>query len=253
MQAKQGKPAERPFGAIRISSPWEKLFLNPTHLQRMPLDSNDVDLRVIIGPRAKKPLKVDIPILISGMSFGSALSKEVKVSLAQAATRMGTATNSGETGLLPEEREAASKFIGQFNRGGWMNTPELLQQLDAVEIQLGQGAQGSSPRRTQSNQIGEDMRAVLRLEDGEDAVIHSRLPGVNSPKDFVALVKAIKDCTEGVPVGLKFAATHYMERELAIALEAGVDYIVVDGAEAGSHAAEAILADDLGLPTCRLW
>ena len=50
-------------------------------------------------------------------------------------------------------------------------------------------------------------------------------------------------------MGLKFAATHYMERELAIALEAGVDYIVVDGAEAGSHAAEAILADDLGLPT----
>lgn len=250
LRAKHGQAAERPFGSIRIASPWEKLFLNPTHLYRMPLETKQqVDLKVTIGPRTSKPLVVDIPILISGMSFGSALSKEVKVALAKAATLVGTATNSGEAGLLKEEREAAEKFIGQFNRGGWMNKPELLRQLDAVEIQLGQGAQAASPQRTRTEVIGEDFREIFGLGPGEDAVIHSRLPNVNSPEEFIQTVHQIRDWTDGVPVGLKIAATHYIEKELEIALEADIDYIVVDGAEAGSHAAAATLADDLGLPT----
>lgn len=250
LRAKHGQAAERPFGSIRIASPWEKLFLNPTHLYRMPLETKQqVDLKVTIGPRTSKPLVVDIPILISGMSFGSALSKEVKVALAKAATLVGTATNSGEAGLLKEEREAAEKFIGQFNRGGWMNKPELLRQLDAVEIQLGQGAQAASPQRTRTEVIGEDFREIFGLGPGEDAVIHSRLPNVNSPEEFIQTVHQIRDWTDGVPVGLKIAATHYIEKELEFALEADIDYIVVDGAEAGSHAAAATLADDLGLPT----
>lgn len=250
LRAKHGQAAERPFGSIRIASPWEKLFLNPTHLYRMPLETKQqVDLKVTIGPRTSKPLVVDIPILISGMSFGSALSKEVKVALAKAATLVGTATNSGEAGLLKEEKEAAEKFIGQFNRGGWMNKPELLRQLDAVEIQLGQGAQAASPQRTRTEVIGEDFREIFGLGPGEDAVIHSRLPNVNSPEEFIQTVHQIRDWTDGVPVGLKIAATHYIEKELEFALEADIDYIVVDGAEAGSHAAAATLADDLGLPT----
>lgn len=53
----------------------------------------------------------------------------------------------------------------------------------------------------------------------------------------------------GVPVGLKFAATHYLEKELDIAVEAGVDYIVIDGSEAGTHGGPTILQDDVGLPT----
>lgn len=250
LRAKHGTSAERPFGSVRIASPWEKLFLNPTHLQRFPLDTKQsVDMKVTIGPRTKRPLVVDIPILITGMSFGSALSKEVKVALAKAASMVGTATNSGEAGLLKEEREAASKFLGQFNRGGWMNKPELSRQLDAVEIQLGQGAQAASPQRTKAKVIGEDFRTVFGLSPNEDAVIHSRLPNVNSPEDFIRTVQQIRDWTDGVPVGLKFAATHYMERELEIAMEADIDYIVVDGAEAGSHAAAATMADDMGLPT----
>ncbi|MDD4168797.1 MAG: FMN-binding glutamate synthase family protein [Desulfotomaculaceae bacterium] len=249
MRAESGKPIERPLGSPVVLSPWEKLLFNPVHLFRMPTqDGVQIQTGVTIGPEAQKPLHLEIPVLISGMSYGGALSLKAKIALARGASMAGTATNSGEAALIEEERKEAKYFIGQYNRGGWMNTPEQLSRLDAIEIQLGQGAQASAPMGTESHQIGPDFRKAMRLKPGENAVIHSRLTDVNSARDFIRLVERLRK-EYGVPVGLKFAATHYLEKELDIAVEAGVDYIVVDGAEAGTHGGPAILQDDVGLPT----
>lgn len=139
-------------------------------------------------------------------------------------------------------------MIGQYNRGGWLNTPDKYKRLDAIEIQLGQGAQGSTNQRTTARNIGEDYREVFELAKEQDAVIHSRLEGVNTKEDFISLVRELKTET-GVPVGLKIAATHYLEKEIQIALEAECDFITVDGAEGGTHGGAPILEDDVGLPT----
>jgi glutamate synthase domain-containing protein 2 len=245
----KGLPPGRPLGSHLHSSPWEKLFFNPVHLHRFPTPENvAIDTAVTIGKRARKPLHISIPIMIAAMSFGGALSKKAKIALAKAASKAGTATNTGEAGLMKEEREAATLLIGQYNRGGWLNTPEKYSRLDAIEIQLGQGAQGSSPQRTAAKNIGDEFRKVFEIPEGKEALIHSRLPGVDTKEEFIALVRRLREET-GVPVGLKIAATHYLERELDIALEAGVDFITVDGAEGGTHAASPTLEDDLGLPT----
>jgi methylamine---glutamate N-methyltransferase subunit C len=249
MRANQGTPISRPLGTPVPMSPWEKILFNPVHLFRFPTPENvGINTSVTIGQRAKKPLTISIPIMIAGMSFGGALSKKTKIALAKAATKVGTATNSGEAGLMKEEREAAGLFIGQYNRGGWMNDPKKYKALDAIEIQLGQGAQGSASQRTAAHNIGEDFREVYELQPGEDAVIHSRLPGVNGKEEFVQLVRRLKEET-GVPVGLKIAATHHLEKELQIAVEAGVDFVTVDGAEGGTHGGAPTLQDDVGLPT----
>lgn len=249
MRTKNGRPPGRPLGSHMRFSPWEKLLFNPVHLFRFPTpDSEPIETSVTIGPRAEKPLHIRIPIMIAAMSFGGALSKNAKIALAKAASRVGTATNTGEAGLLEEEREAASLLIGQYNRGGWLNDREKYSRLDAIEIQLGQGAQGSSPQRTHAGNIGPEFREVFGIPEGEDAVIHSRLPGVDTKEQFIRLVRRLKRET-GVPVGLKIAATHHLERELRIALEADVDFVTVDGAEGGTHAAAPTLEDDLGLPT----
>jgi len=249
MRSHTGLPAARPLGSHIRFSPWEKLLFNPVHLFRFPTPEHvQIDTSVTIGKKAPRPLTISIPVMIAAMSFGGALSKTAKIALARAATRMGTATNTGEAGLLEEEREAASLLIGQYNRGGWLNVPEKYTRLDAVEIQLGQGAQGSSPQRTRSENIGEEFRQVFGLSEEEDALIHSRLPGVDTKEQFFELVRRLKEETK-VPVGLKIAATHFLEYELQIALEAGVDFVTVDGAEGGTHAAAPTLEDDLGLPT----
>lgn len=249
MRAAQGTPVPRPLGSHLHFSPWEKFLFNPVHLFRFPTPENvAINTAVTIGPRARKPLTISIPVMIAAMSFGGALSKNAKIALAKAATMAGTATNSGEAGLLKEEREAAKLFIGQFNRGGWLNSPEKYKLLDAIEIQLGQGAQGSAPQRTTAKNIGEDYQSVFEQKKGENAVIHSRLPGVNTQEDFIQLVRKLKHET-GVPVGLKIAASHHLEKELEVALEAEVDFITLDGAEGGTHGGSPTLQDDVGLPT----
>ncbi|OYD07799.1 FMN-binding glutamate synthase family protein [Paludifilum halophilum] len=249
MRSAQGTTVPRPLGSPIHFSPWEKILFNPAHLDRFPTPEEvGISSSVTIGHRARKPLTISIPIMIAGMSYGGALSKSVKVALSKAATKMGTATNSGEAGLLEEERESAQLFIGQYNRGGWMNTPDKYHRLDAIEIQLGQGAQGSSPQRSAAKNIGPEYREVFELKEGEDAQIHSRLPGVHTKEDFIQLVRRLREET-GVPVGLKIAATHHLEKELDIALQSEVDFVTLDGAEGGTHGGAPILQDDLGLPT----
>lgn len=86
------------------------------------------------------------------------------------------------------------------------------------------------------------------MKTGEDAIIHSRLPEVRTVEDFIKLVFRLRKET-GVPVGVKIAATHHLEKELEIAVEAGVDFITLDGAEGGTHGTSPTLEDDVGLPT----
>ncbi|MFD1707712.1 FMN-binding glutamate synthase family protein [Siminovitchia sediminis] len=249
MRARQGTPVARPLGTPIHLSPWENILFNPVHLFRFPTPENvGIRTSITIGHRARKPLTISMPIMIAGMSFGGALSKNTKIALAKAATAVGTATNTGEAGLMEEERAHAGLLIGQYNRGGWLNTPEKYKRLDAIEIQLGQGAQGSTPQRTTAKNIGEDFREVFGLEEGEDALIHSRLPGVDTKEDFIQLVKRLRDET-GVPIGVKIAASHHLEKELQVAVEAEVDFVTLDGAEGGTHGGPPTLQDDIGLPT----
>ncbi len=249
LKSAKGTPVPRPLGSHIQFSPWEKLLFSPVHLFRFPTPEDvGINTSVKIGPRAKKPLNISIPVMFAGMSFGGALSKSAKIALARAATIAGTATNTGEAGLLEEERQEAQLLIGQYNRGGWLNSRDKYKRLDAVEIQLGQGAQGSAPQRTAFKNIGGQYREVFRLAEGEDAVIHSRLPGVNTKEDFIKLVRKLKEET-GVPVGLKIGATHHLEKELQVALEAECDFITLDGAEGGTHGGTPTLEDDVGLPT----
>lgn len=249
MRAETGKPLSRPLGSPVVLSDWQKILFNPVHLFRMPTDDDvTIDTSVVIGPRAARPLKLAIPIMITGMSYGGALSKELKIALARGASMAGTATNTGEAPLIPEERQAAQLLVGQYNRGGWLNNDDDLSQLDAIEIQLGQGAQAAAPMKTPEWMTGPEYRRHFGLRPGQNAVIHTRLPGVNSPTDFIHLVSRLQN-RHGVPVGLKICATHHLEKELEIAIAAGIDFFVVDGAEGGTHGGPTILQDDVGLPT----
>src|ERR1700760_562627 len=61
--------------------------------------------KTVLGARfAKKPIELDIPVYITGMSFG-ALSLEAKMALAKGASMAGSATCSGEGGMIPAERD----------------------------------------------------------------------------------------------------------------------------------------------------
>lgn len=250
MRAESGMELQRSLGSPVVLSPWGKLLLNPRQLFQLPtLDVNAIDTATVIGPQAKRPLSLDMPIIITGMSYGGSLSLQLKVALARGAALAGTATNTGESAVTDEERDAAKYLIGQYHRGGWLSGPEQLGRLDAIEVQLGQGAFGGAVESTmRAEHIGAHLRQAWHLESGEDAVIQARLHGHTSSRDVIATVRQMKEQYD-VPVGVKIAGTDFMEYELAVIAESGADFVVVDGAEGGTAVAPPTLEDDVGLPT----
>lgn len=252
LRSAHGKPPARPFGRRVILSPWKDLLFNPVYLHRLPLlDYNKVETDVIIGPRARYPLKLKLPILIGGMAYGTALSDQTKQALAMAATMAGTAANTGNGPFLPAERSIAEKLIIQYSRGSWTKDLEVLKEGDAIEIQLGQGLWGPAPAEIPAQRLARNpkLRSLLGVEPGEKAVIPSRLLEVRDDKELRALVENLRQKSGGVPIGLKLGATQWLEKELEILVRANPDYIAIDGVEGGTHGGLASSLDGLGIPT----
>lgn len=247
-RARTGKPLSEPYGSTRRFLDFNELMFLPAQLSRFPLDSHhDVGAEIAIGKRSAKPLRTATPILITGMAYGSALSKEAKICLAKASALAQTATNSGESGFMPEEREAALSYIVQWNRGRWSNAIEDVKKADAVEIQVGQGAEGSLGNRVAASDIRNGFRAHLGLRPGEDAVRPARFRDIQDPSQFKDLVDDLREQTEGLPIGVKFAAGR-IEEDCEAAVEAGADFIVIDGAQGGSGGGREVTINNAGVP-----
>lgn len=249
IRSETGMELSRPLGSPVVLSPWTKLLLNPRQLFKLPTASiKQIDTRTVIGPTAKKPLQLDIPIMITGMSYGGSLSLPMKIALAKGASAAGTSTNTGESAVTHEERSAAKFLVGQYHRGGWLSGKEQLSQLDAIEIQLGQGAWGGAVEETVTYDIDEHLAKTWKVGQGEAATIYSQMPGKQSPNDYIQMVNKMK-AEYDIPVGVKIAGSDFIEYELAVIAQTQADYIVIDGAEGGTSSSPPTLQDDLGLPT----
>lgn len=249
MRAETGKEIKRPIGSPIVLSHWEKILLNPRQLHQLPTENkNQTQTTTVIGPNSKKPMNLSMPIMLTGMSYGGSLSLSMKKAIAKGTTMAGTSTNTGESGLTVEERENAKFLVGQYNRAMRMKEDDL-KHLDAIEIQLGQGAWGgASEIQTKAQDIGDHLRKTWRLEEGEDSTVKPRFPGIKSNTDLVALINRIKS-QHDVPVGIKIAGSDFIEDDLEVIAQTNVDYIVVDGSEGGTAGSPPTLEDDLGLPT----
>jgi len=119
---------------------WDDINILTGQLARRPLLDDDlVETELIIGPNARKPLHLEIPLFVSDMSFG-ALSEEAKTALAKGAELAGTGICSGEGGMLPEEQAANSRYFYELAsaRFGWHL--ENVTKVQAFHFKAGQGA-----------------------------------------------------------------------------------------------------------------
>jgi CDGSH-type Zn-finger protein len=116
---------------------WDDIQFLTAQLARKPLlDEASVGTELIIGPGAKKPLELDIPLFVSDMSFG-ALSEEAKTALARGAEMSGTGICSGEGGMLPEEQEANSRYFYELASAKFGFEEELLTRVQAFHFKGG--------------------------------------------------------------------------------------------------------------------
>ncbi len=251
LRAETGKPLARPFGARRVPSPWKDLFFNPVFISANPTPlAAKVDTATCIGPRAAKPLLLEIPILIGGMAWGNALSARAKMALAHGAAIAGTAANTGGGPFLQAEREAARFLIVQLVEAAWMRDPTILKQADAVEISLGHGAVGSMPGVIKDRDLllDPEFKAAIEASGGLPQV-ESVLPEGSGVEGLRRLVDMVRAAAQDVPVGVKIGATDLLEAELEGILTVKPDFITIDGCEGGTHGVGAALHDNVGLPT----
>ena len=250
LRAESGDILHRPMGSSKKWPHLDSITFIPAQTTPFPIESDvEVDVQVTIGPRAKKPMKLKIPLMISGMAYGIALSEEVRLSLAQAANHVGTAINSGEGGVLPEELEQAGKYILQFSKANWAKDEELIKQADMIEVKFGQGALFGIGGKISPKNLTGRARKIMELKENEDAVIYDNFFEEQTIQDLKGLVDELRDITGGVPIGAKIGAGGKIEEDIDHLLEIGVDYIAIDGGQAATLGAPPILTDDMGIPS----
>ncbi|KQU22291.1 glutamate synthase [Bacillus sp. Leaf13] len=250
LRAETGDLLHRPLGSSKKWPHLDPITFIPAQTTPFPIDGEeDVDVKVTIGPKAKKPMKIKIPLMITGMAYGIALSEQTRLSLAEAAKNVGTAINSGEGGVIPEELDKAGKYILQFSKTEWSKEEDLIKRADMIEIKFGQGALlGMGGKISPKNLTGR-AREVMGLKENEDGVIFEHFFENQTLKDIKKLVNELRSITGGVPIGVKMGAGGKIEEDIDHLIELGVDFITIDGGQAATHGAPPILSDDMGIPT----
>ncbi|MFK7758528.1 MAG: glutamate synthase-related protein [Phycisphaerales bacterium] len=227
---------------------WDDIQVITAQMATKPLlDEDPVDTSVVIGPRANKPLKLEIPLLVSDMSFG-ALSSEAKIALAKGAEHAGTGICSGEGGMLPQEQEANSRYFYELASAKFGFSLDKVAKCQAFHFKGGQGAKTGTGGHLPGEKVDVTIAKVRGIEPGTAAISPATFKDLSSAKDFKDVADEVRSVTGGIPIGFKLSAQH-IEADINFALEASADYIIIDGRGGGTGAAPTLFRDNISIPT----
>ena len=224
------------------------LHFIPAQISKIPRDTNEiVNTQVVIGPKAKKPLRVSSPIMISGMSFG-AVSKNVRLILAKVASNLEIGLNAGEDTVLPEELDIASKqLIAQYPTVRLGITSEILKSCSAVEIRFGQGAFPGWESLLPGTKVSPEVAKLIGHKEAQDAYAPAHHPDIRNKTELKEKIRWLKELTSGKPVGAKIGCGD-IENDVEILAEAGADFVALDGFGGGTGATELFVRENVGVP-----
>nr|WP_321246131.1 glutamate synthase-related protein [uncultured Psychroserpens sp.] len=237
------------MGVDRNTLPkWNDIQFLPAQLASRPLlDEEAVATKIVIGPNAKKPLELEMPLFVSDMSFG-ALSREAKIALSKGAEMAGTGICSGEGGMLPEEQASNSRYFYELASAQFGFSWDKLDNVQAFHFKGGQGAKTGTGGHLPGSKVSAEIAKVRGLKEGETAISPAANPNFHTVEDFKVFANKVRERTGGIPIGFKIAASH-IEKDIQFALDVGVDYIILDGRGGGTGSAPTILRDHINVPT----
>jgi glutamate synthase domain-containing protein 2 len=241
----------RGAGAKRRLPHFDDLLFLGASISRYPLEGyrERCDTDVTIGARfAKRPLQLRIPVMIAGMSFG-ALSGPAKEALGRGATIAGTSTTTGDGGMTPEEREHSRTLIYQYLPSRYGMNPTDLRRADAIEVVVGQGAKPGGGGMLLGQKISARVAAMRTLPEGIDQRSACRHPDWTGPDDLQIKLLELREITAWEkPILVKVGASRPYY-DVALAVKAGADAVVVDGMQGGTAATQEVFIEHVGLPT----
>ncbi len=241
----------RGWGAKRELPTFDDLVFLGASMSRYPLEGyrEACGTDVVIGAeRASEPVRLDIPITIAGMSFGS-LSANAKEALGRGASARGTSTTTGDGGMTPEERGHSNTLVYQYLPSRYGMNPDDLRRADAIEVVVGQGAKPGGGGMLMGQKITDRVAEMRTLPVGIDQRSACRHPDWTGPDDLEIKIIELREITgHRVPVYVKVgAARPYYDTALAV--KAGADAVVVDGMQGGTAATQDVFIEHVGIPT----
>ncbi|MDF2976769.1 MAG: Glutamate synthase [Actinomycetospora sp.] len=240
----------RGWGAKRAVPHFDDLLVLGASMSRYPLEGyrERCDTDVVLGDRhATRPLHLDIPVTIAGMSFG-ALSAQAKEALGRGASEVGTSTTTGDGGMTDEERGESKTLVYQLLPSRYGMDPDHLRAADAIEVVLGQGAKPGGGGMLLGQKISDRVAEMRTLPPGIDQRSACRHPDWTGPDDLTIKIGELREITDWEkPIYVKVGATRtYYDVKLAVA--AGADVVVVDGMQGGTAATQEVFIEHVGIP-----
>jgi glutamate synthase domain-containing protein 2 len=252
-KAEVGRYLIRGFGALRERrwATFDDLTFIPCSLTRIPLEGyrEKCSTKTVLGTRfARKPIELDLPIMVTGMSWG-ALSYNAKVALARGAARVGSSNTTGDGGMLPAERENSRTLIYEVLPSRYGINIHDLRRADGIELTIGQGAKPGTGGLLLGSKVSETIARQRDLPVGVDQRSPARHPDFLGPDDMILKIEELREATDWqVPIFVKLGASRVFD-DVKLAAKAGADVIVVDGMEGGTGASPEILQEHTGIPT----
>ena len=238
-------------GAKRALPHFDDLLFLGASISRYPLEGyrERCGTDVVLGTRyAKKPIELKIPITIAGMSFGS-LSGPAKEALGRGANLAGTSTTTGDGGMTPEERRHSKQLVYQYLPSRYGMNPDDIRQADAIEVVVGQGAKPGGGGMLLGQKISDRVAEMRDLPAGIDQRSACRHPDWTGPDDLEIKILELREITNWEkPIFVKVggARPYY---DVALAVKAGADVVVVDGMQGGTAATQNVFIEHVGQPT----
>jgi len=249
--AEHGLYEIRGLGAKRYVPTFDDLVFLTASASRYPLEGyrEKCVTKTVLGTRfAKRPIELEIPITVAGMSFG-ALSANVKKAIGTAATALGTSTTTGDGGMTPEERESSKTLVYQCLPSRYGFNPDDLRKADAIELVIGQGAKPGGGGMLLGQKINARVAAMRTLPEGIDQRSASRHPDWVGPDDLMIKLEELREITNWqVPIYVKMGATRVRD-DVKLAVKAGADVVVIDGMQGGTAATQQVFIEHAGIPT----
>ena len=238
-------------GAKRVVPHFDDLLFLGASISRYPLEGyrETCQTHVTLGTRfAKKPIHLDIPITIAGMSFG-ALSGVAKEALGRGASAAGTSTTTGDGGMTEEERNHSKTLIYQYLPSRYGMNPDDLRRCDAIEVVVGQGAKPGGGGMLLGQKISDRVAEMRNLPKGIDQRSACRHPDWTGPDDLEIKIFELREITNWEkPIYVKIGGVRpYFDPTLAV--KAGADVIVLDGMQGGTAATQDVFIEHVGQPT----
>src|SRR3989475_2530903 len=252
-KAETGLYRIRGYGTLRQRR-WatlDDLTFLPCSLTRIPLEGyrEKCSTATVLGKRhASKPIRLDIPVMITGMSWG-ALSYNAKVALARGASAVGSSNTTGDGGMLQAERENSKTLVYEVLPSRYGINVHDLRRADAIELTIGQGAKPGTGGLLLGSKVAATIAKQRDLPVGVDQRSPARHPDFLGPDDMIIKIEELREATDyQVPIFVKMGASRVFD-DVKLAAKAGADVVVVDGMEGGTGASPAILQEHTGIPT----